>query len=135
MNSTYAINLQKVIKTYLPQCTRQSFYKSLIQPIIDYACVIWGATSQYNLDRIIRLYQYAARVILNIKRPQDVPSSELFYKLNRMTINQRIEYFTSILMFKSRKWKPVHTQAILQDWTKIFPVQRSTRLEQFVCGR
>ena len=30
---------------------RQSFYKFVIQPIIDYACVIWGATSQYNLGR------------------------------------------------------------------------------------
>ena len=95
------INLLKAIKIYLPQCARQSFYKSLIQPIIDYACVIWGATSQYNLDRIIRLQKYAARVILNIKHPQDVPSSELFYKLNWMTINQRIQYFTSILMFKT----------------------------------
>ena len=76
------INLLKAIKIYLPQCERQSFYKPLIQPIIDYACVIWGATSQYNLDRIIRLQKYAARVILNIKHPQDVPSSELFYKLN-----------------------------------------------------
>ena len=36
------INLLKAIKTYLPQCVRQSFYKSLIQPIIDYACVIWA---------------------------------------------------------------------------------------------
>ncbi|KAK2551418.1 hypothetical protein P5673_027823, partial [Acropora cervicornis] len=67
------INLLKAIKTYLPQCTRQSFYKSLIQPIIDYACVIWGATSQYNLDWILRLQKHTPRVILNIKRPQDVP--------------------------------------------------------------
>ena len=95
------INLLKAIKTYLPQCSRQSFYKSLIQPIIDYACVIWGATSQYNLDRILRLQKYAARVILNIKRPQDVPSSELFSKLNWMTINQRVDYFTSIMMYKT----------------------------------
>ena len=39
--------------------------------------------------------------ITTIKHPQDVPSSELFYKLNWMTINQRIQYFTSILMFKT----------------------------------
>ena len=94
------INLLKAIKIYLPHCARQSFYKSLIQLIVDYACVIWGATSQYNLHRILRLQKYAARVILNIKCPQDVPMSELFYKLNWMTTNQRIEYFTSILMFK-----------------------------------
>ena len=88
------INLLKAIKTYLPQ----------VQPLIDYACVIWGATSQYNLDRILRLQKYAARVILNIlKRPhgQDVPSSELFSKLNWMIINKRVDYFTSIMMYKT----------------------------------
>lgn len=40
------------------------------------------------------------RVILNIKRPQHVPSSELLSKLNWMTINQRVDYFTSIMMYK-----------------------------------
>ena len=40
------------------------------------------------------------RVILNIKRPQDVPLSELFSKLNWMTINQRIDYFMSIWCIK-----------------------------------
>ena len=49
----------------------------------------------------VSVEKYAARVILNVKRLQDVPSPELFYKLNWMTINQRIEYFTSILMFKT----------------------------------
>lgn len=43
------INLPKAIKTYLPQCARRLFYKSLIQPIVDYACVIWDATLQNNL--------------------------------------------------------------------------------------
>ena len=93
--------LQKRNPWLSPLDPRQSFYKSLIQPIIDYACVIWGATSQHNLHRILRLQKYAARVILNIKRPQDVPSSELFSKLNWMTINQRIDYFTSIMMYKT----------------------------------
>ena len=95
------INLLKAIQTYLPQYARQSFYKSLIQPITDYACIIWGATSQYNLHRILRLQKYGARVILKIKRRQDVPSSELFSKLNWMTINQRVDYFRSIMMYKT----------------------------------
>ena len=94
------INLLKAIKIYLPQSARQSFYKTLIQPIIDYACVIWGTTSQYNLNRVLRLQKYAARVVLNIKRPQDVPSAELFNRLRWMTINQLADYFTTILMHK-----------------------------------
>ena len=53
------INLLKAIKIYLPLSALGSpHYKTLIQPIIDYACVIWGATSQYNLNRVLRLQKY-----------------------------------------------------------------------------
>ena len=64
------INLLNVIKTFLLQSARQSFYKTLIKPIVDYEWVIWGAISQYNLDRIFALHKYAVRVILNIRRTQ-----------------------------------------------------------------
>jgi len=47
------INLLRAIKPYLPHCARLSFYKFLIQPFADYACVIWGATSQYNLQSFL----------------------------------------------------------------------------------
>ena len=62
----------------------------------------FAKNSLLNLSKksILRVQKYAARVILNIKRPQDVPSSELFSKLNWMTINQRVDYFTSIMMYK-----------------------------------
>ena len=39
---------------------------------------------------ILGLQKHAARIILNIERPQDVPSSDLFFKVNGVTFNQRI---------------------------------------------
>ena len=45
------IGLKYISKPIYLNCVRQSFYKFVIQPIIDYACVIWGATSQYDLSR------------------------------------------------------------------------------------
>ncbi len=94
------IALLKSIKCYLPLKSRQSFYKTLIQPTIDYACVVWGNTSKSNIDLIIRLQNYAARVILDIRFPQQVPSLELFGKLKWMTFPQRTDYFTLIQMYK-----------------------------------
>ena len=85
------LNITRAIKTYLLQCARQSFYKSLIQPIVDYTCVFWGAASQYNLDRMLD-YRNTRKALL-ISR--DVPLSELFYKINWMTINQRIFFYYS----------------------------------------
>ena len=55
---------------------------------------------QYNIDRIIRLQKYAAKEILDIKYPQQVPSINLFEKLQMTTLPQRIDFFTSILMHK-----------------------------------
>ena len=96
------INLLKAIKTYLPQCARQLFYKSLTQPIFGLCmCHLRRDIAVQPTDRILRLQKEAARVILNIKRPHDVPSSELFFKLDWMTMNQCVEYFMSILMFKT----------------------------------
>ena len=64
------INLLKAIKIYSPQCPRQSFYKILIKPIIDYACVIWGTASQYNLNWVLRLQKYAAELFLTSSAPR-----------------------------------------------------------------
>ena len=45
---------------------------------------------------ILRLQKHAARIIVNIERPQDVPSSELFFKLNGITLNQRIYIYITL---------------------------------------
>ena len=43
------------LKDYLSTEHRVQFYKTYIQPHIDYCSTIWGGTSQYNLNRIYRL--------------------------------------------------------------------------------
>ena len=40
------------LKDYLSTKHRVQFYKTYIQPHIDYCSTIWGGTSQYNLNRI-----------------------------------------------------------------------------------
>ena len=41
------------LKDYLSTEHRVQFYKTYIQPHIDYCSTIWGGTSQYNLNRFI----------------------------------------------------------------------------------
>ena len=38
-------------------------YQGIIQPIFEYALTIWGLTSQYNLSKVQRLQNRAARII------------------------------------------------------------------------
>lgn len=61
-------------------------------------CYLWNdIEAQFKLDfKIIEV----TRVILNIKQHQEVLLSKLFNRLKWMTINQLIDYFTSILIYK-----------------------------------
>ena len=53
------------IKAFLMLRHRVQFYKTYIQPHIDYCNVIWGCTSQNNLYRIHHLQKRACKVILD----------------------------------------------------------------------
>ena len=44
---------------------RVHFYKTYIQPQIDYCSTVWGGTSHFSLNRIYRLQQRAVRIILD----------------------------------------------------------------------
>ena len=53
------------IKEYLTIPQRVQFYKTYIQPHIDYCNTVWGGTSQVNLNRIFRLQKRACKIILD----------------------------------------------------------------------
>ena len=50
------------IKEYVSSDQRVQFYKSCVQPHIDYCNAIWAGTSQRNLDRIYRLQIRACKL-------------------------------------------------------------------------
>ena len=66
--STYVWLLSK-IRSYLSVDHRVLFYKSYIQPHIDYANIIWGNTGKTNLLHVERLQRKACSVILNYNAP------------------------------------------------------------------
>ena len=84
------IYLLSKIKKYLNLESRQLFYSGYILPLIDYCCVVWGACSNEELNRILKLQKRTARLILD----QDpiAPSEHLFKQLGWMSIEQRIKY-------------------------------------------
>ena len=53
------------IKTFLSREHRVQFYKSYIQPHIDFCNIVWGSMSDTNKLKILRLQKRAARVILD----------------------------------------------------------------------
>ena len=53
------------IKEYLTILQRVQFYKTYIQPHIDYCNTIWDGTSRVNLNRIFRLQKQTCKIILD----------------------------------------------------------------------
>ena len=52
------------IKGYLSKEHRLTYYKSYIQPHLDYSNIVWGSTSKTNLMQIERLQRRACRIML-----------------------------------------------------------------------
>ena len=77
-NLTWSIHIQFMVKKissnfvafikieYLSLEHRVQFYKTYIQPHIDYCSTVWGGTSHSNLDRIYRLQKRAVKIIFRL---------------------------------------------------------------------
>ena len=76
------------LRTYLPT----KGYNGYILPLFDY----WETTN-LNLETLCRLQNRATRIILNAK--YDIPSLQLFKKLGWLSIQNRLEYHKSVLMY------------------------------------
>ena len=85
------------IKTFLSQEYRVQFYKSYIQPHIDFCNTVWGSTSESNKLKILQLQKRAIRVILdyNVENTQEAMKS-----LNIQSIYDRLFLRKAKFMFK-----------------------------------
>ena len=86
------------IKSYLPLAARKLFYNTHILPHMDYASIVWGRSS--FISRLLLLQKRAARSILNIT---DIhyPSERMFKELKWMPIQDRIDYRTVTMVYRS----------------------------------
>ena len=73
-------------------------YKSFIEPHFRYCCPIWGAAGITALQKLQKLQNRAARIVIN--SPYDVHSETLMQKLGWPTIKQLIESETVMVVYK-----------------------------------
>lgn len=85
------------IKGFLSIQHRIQFYKSYVQPHIDYCNIVWGNTSLTNKCKIFRLQKRACRIILDYN-VEDVQRSMTELKI--MTIYDRVFFRKAKFMFK-----------------------------------
>ena len=61
----FSYQLDKTAKKITSNIWLLSFYKSFIQPHLDCCNIVWGATTQSNLLRLLRLQKRACKIILD----------------------------------------------------------------------
>ena len=92
--------LLKKIKPFLPLKERRLFYSSMIMPVLQYGSVIWGDFYVGITERLLKQQKRAARIILDVKKPTDTPSADLFAKLNWLSFDKRIIVRLGTLVYK-----------------------------------
>ena len=94
---TSNIWLLSKIKKFLSQTHRVQFYKSYIQPHIDFCNIVWGSSSEANKLKIFRLQKRACRVILDYNVEN---SNEAMSSLKILSIYDRLYLRKAKFMFK-----------------------------------
>ena len=86
------------IKTFLSAKQLNNLYYALILSYIDYCCTAWGSCSNTNLNKIQKLQNRYARLVLNT----DYTSSQcsMLTTLNWQSVEQRVKYHKCLLVFK-----------------------------------
>ena len=80
----------KLLSKYLDISHLNQYYNSYILPIFDYACLVWGGCTLSNINRLIRLQQRAARIVLKVDF--STPSQIMFNELKWLTFQKRLQY-------------------------------------------
>ena len=83
---------------YLPSPALMTVANSHLLSHLDYCSPLLHNLKASQLDRLLKLKKYCARVIMNINR--STKSKPLFIQLQWLPLHQRTKYSTSCMMFK-----------------------------------
>ena len=94
-----AIGALRRIRSLISQSTAVQIYNALIQPHFDYCAPVWDGLSSYLCEKLQKLQNRAARVILQAN--YEVYSSLLLETLKWHQLSLRRRKQKAIMMFKS----------------------------------
>ena len=95
------MQLKELRKSGAPKSLLLLYYKTFIQQKIDYGISVWGCTTDYNLKKIQRIQNRAARHITGNYNFRTVRGIDLVKQLRLESVAERRDYFLSKLMFEA----------------------------------
>ena len=88
-NMCRSISILYNVSSLVPKWLKLQLYYALVHSHLQYCLLIWGTTTQTNLDRLLILQKRAVRCIENLKRNDHTAPS--FSKLNILRIDQLLQ--------------------------------------------
>ena len=87
----------------------QSIYNSLILPYFHYCNIVWENTAKYNLQKIQKMQNRAARILTGSS--YDVPTTDLMRQLKWQPLEDRRDNKKALLMHKVKNGTEPSTRA------------------------
>ena len=85
----------------LPQAVKLKVHNSISLPVLDYASTVWGNFSQSILQYMNRLEHKCARSITGNFDYVNTRGADLMKLTNMSYFRNRLDYFTSVIMYKA----------------------------------
>jgi len=92
------LGILKRVRPYINLETSKKLYNALILPLLEFNCVVWSNTTETNLNRVQKLQNRAARIILRC--PFRTHVDDMLKVLKWQRCNKRYDYHKSVLMYK-----------------------------------
>ena len=89
------------IRSFVKPDLLKLLFEKTIQPVFDYACTVWGNTSQGNMYKLQRAQNYAARLVSGNFDFINHRGEDIVKSLNWPTVTERFTYLTACMMFKA----------------------------------
>jgi hypothetical protein len=92
------LGVLKRTRPFISPETSKLLYNAMVLPLFDYIDVIWSCCNVTQLNRIQRLQNRAARIILKCHPRTHI--ADMLQKLNWMTCKERVDFHKATMLFK-----------------------------------
>ncbi|CAL1671817.1 unnamed protein product [Lasius platythorax] len=88
----------KVCRRFLPTSVRKTLVVSLINPLIDYACLVYSSLTKEQNLKIQRAYNSCVRMIFDVKREEHI--SPYYSRLRWLKVDKKREYLFGVFIHR-----------------------------------
>jgi hypothetical protein len=99
-NVGFKLGILRRLSKALPTPLLSQMYKTYLSPVMEYACTVWGLTSNENINRVQRLQNLTARTVTGNYDYVNTRGLDLVNDLKWQTFTERRNFLLCTLIYK-----------------------------------